>query len=308
VLHGTRDVTWRGLRACNWYLVGASDFKILGGVWGPCRTDGSPSAACGNNKIDFHPQQPTQRVLIDGAVFHDYRVVPGSGAHFECLFIVGSWDVTVRRSKFRSCAYFDIFIQYYQDLNFLPPNRTPFNGLYIENNFFGPAVNEDGISLRNTAVTFSHLDDAHAYVFSDVLVRNNSFYKSTVSFNEGRDDYEAFRYRNVRLYANILDRSSQPCPPIAQGYNVYIRGVRRDQCARTDRVVASYPYVSPEDGDFHIKGGPAVDDVPSDAGRKRRDLAPRVDIDGDLRPSGIARDAGADECMPRAMRHVCRVR
>ena len=135
---GTSDVTWRGLRACNWYLVGVRNVSVVGGEWVSCATDGTDQNSCSNNKIDFEPPHPTTNVLVDGGLYHDYRIVRGSGAHFECMFIVGGWNVSVRRSRFYNCSFFDIFVQYYNDLSFPKMSVTPYNGLYFENNFLAP--------------------------------------------------------------------------------------------------------------------------------------------------------------------------
>jgi hypothetical protein len=292
---GTSDVTWRGLRACNWYVVGVRDVSIVGGEWGPCTTDGSDPNPCGNNKIDFQPPYPTRNVVIDGGLYHDYRVVPGSSAHFECMFIVGGWNITVRRSKFYNCSYFDIFIQYYNDLDFPRLESTPYDGLIFENNFFGPPQDVDRNELRPTALFFSNLEQSRDYEYRNVLVRYNSFYRSWVSFNDGQDTYAQFRLRNVRLFANIMQRSWQKCGPIQHGYNIYVRAAdsERGGCSATDRFVARYPYANPDSGNYHLVPSLAVDRVPA---KGAGDLASRRDIDGDSRPDGRARDAGADEC------------
>jgi hypothetical protein len=293
--HGTTDVTWKDLRACNFYMIGAKDIRILGGVWGPCTTDGSSASACANNKIDFDPGLPTERVVIDGAVVRDYRVVPGSGAHFECLFVVGGWDVTIRRSKFENCAYFAVMLQYYGDINYPRMSQAPFNRITIENNFFGPVLDEAGRPNRWTAIWFSHLNDQQPYEFANVIIRYNSFYKASVSFNGGHEDFSGFTLTNVRLYANILERTWQPCPPITQGHNIWVLGEGRRACHASDTLLRAYPYRAPERGDYHLVTGAAVDAVP---GRASDDLRSTRDIDGDLRPLGKAHDAGADETRP----------
>ena len=292
--HGTSDVTWRGLRACNWYLVGVRDVSIVGGEWGPCTTDGS-EAPCSNNKIDFDPQHPTRDVVVDGGLYHDFRIVRGSGAHFECMFIVGGWNITVRRSKFYNCSFFDIFVQYYHDIDYPRLDGTPYDGLVFENNFFGPPLDVDHGQLRATALFFSNLEQSRDYEYRNVLVRFNSFYRSWVSFNDGQDAYVPSLYRNVRLTANIMQRSWQKCGPIQHGYNIYVRAAdsERGGCSASDRFVARYPYANPNSGNYHLVPSLAVDRVPA---KRAGDLASRRDIDGDTRPNGRGRDAGADEC------------
>lgn len=295
--NGTTDVTWRGLRACNWYLIGVRDVTIVGGVWGPCTTDGSDSNPCANNKIDFQPPRPSRDVVIDGGLYHDYRIIRGSGAHFECMFIVGGWNVTVRRARFHNCSIFDIFVQYYQDLNFPKLEGTPYNGLTFENNFFAPPIDIENNQVVPTALFFSNLPQSLGYEYRNVLVRFNSFYKSWVSFNDGRDSYDQFRYHNVRLVGNIMQRTWQDCGPITHAYNVYVRAgdSQRTGCSKTDRFVDRYPYVNADAGNYHVVTSAAVDRVPAE---QRGELAPRRDIDGNRRPMGRGRDAGADECVP----------
>ena len=85
---GTTDVIWRDLRACNWYVIGVSSVRIVGGSWGPCTSSGASSDPCGNNKIDSTPHSRTRGVTIDGGSYHDYRVVPGTGL----ISNVSSWS------------------------------------------------------------------------------------------------------------------------------------------------------------------------------------------------------------------------
>ena len=127
------------------------------------------------------------------------------------MFIVGAWNVTVRRARFHNCSFFDIFIQYYQDLNYPKIEGTPYNGLTIENNFFAPPIDIENNQVVPTALFFSNLPQSLGYEYRNVLVRFNSFYKSWVSFNDGRDSYDQFRYHNVRLVGNIMQRSWQDC-------------------------------------------------------------------------------------------------
>jgi hypothetical protein len=185
-----------------------------------------------------------------------------------------------------------VMLQYYGDLNYPKMTQPPFNRITIENNFFGPVLDENGRPSRWTAVWFSQLNDEQPYEFANVIIRYNSFYKASVSFNGGRDDFTRFAVRNGRLYANILERTWQQCAPVMQGWNVWVTGQGKNACRPSDRVLNRYPYQAPERGDFHLRGGVAVDRVPMRGGR---DLRSGRDIDGDVRPQGKASDAGADE-------------
>ena len=41
----------------------------------------------------------------------------GGDCHFECMYVNGSRDVTIRGSKFRDCALYDIFVENMQRLH-----------------------------------------------------------------------------------------------------------------------------------------------------------------------------------------------
>ena len=147
----TNDVTWENIDAANFYIEGVRDFRVQGGDWGPCYVNQGPP--CSNSKITFTPSYPTERVTVDGATFHDYRIANGSATHFECMFIVGGRDVTVRKSKFYGCEFFDIFVQYFNDLSYPRLGYNPLSGLTIENNWFAQPYDGRG-SLRETPVWF----------------------------------------------------------------------------------------------------------------------------------------------------------
>ena len=163
--HETNDATFENIDASNWYLVGVRDVKVLGGDWGPCSYG---VQGCLNNKVDMDPGYRNERVMIDGGLYHDIRINT-QGQHMECMFLVGGIDITVRNAKFTACEFFDIFVQYYGDLNFPRLNYNPFDGLVLESNDFDRPYNGTG-QLRNTNVWFS---DGWAYGFRNVTIRGN---------------------------------------------------------------------------------------------------------------------------------------
>ena len=113
-LPGTADVVWRDIDAGNFTLWGVKHFRVEGGDWGPCAT--GPDAPCSNSKIDAGPVGfDTDGVIVEDARFHDYRFSPtcfqdGQDCHYECMYVNGSANVTIRRSTLRDCALFDIFV------------------------------------------------------------------------------------------------------------------------------------------------------------------------------------------------------
>ncbi len=157
-LPGTRDVVWRNLDAGNFSLWGVRRFRILGGDWGPCAI--SAQASCTNAKIDAGPAgSSTRDVLVSGARFHDFRFSPecytdGADCHFECMYVNGSRNVTIRDSEFRDCALYDIFVT----LSGPDAARVGHRNLKIEDNRFdtpwdesGPGTAERGARQRRVA-------------------------------------------------------------------------------------------------------------------------------------------------------------
>lgn len=284
---GTNDMTLIDIDASNFYLNGVKNVLVKGGDWGPCLNfrDNWSIDRCSNSKIDGNSAPyGNENVTIDGAYFHDYRILLGSGAHFECVFLNGGTNITIRNSRFANCAFYDIFVA----------RRTgdPFNGLTIENNWFDTPWNEapgGAAQARDGAIAFSHGGDL-TEPWRNVLVRFNSFHASTgISYNE---DGGAITTSNNRIVGNIME--SQTCVSAIWTYSFnLVNGVT---CSPTDRAIgASFPYVNGAHlhvgGNWHLSGGVAVDFVLTGI----LDALLDTDIDGQLRPQGLARDAGADE-------------
>lgn len=275
--YDTSHVTWDEIDAQNFYVNSVRQLVISGGDFGPCT---SSVERCSNSKIDRATgSQRNDGIRIDGALFHDYRVGK-AGDHFECLFIWGGTNITIRGSTFYNCDIYDIFIQ---------NSGQPIEGLTIENNWFdAPGTGEVGKSVpgRVTAVAFSPRERP----FVDVLLRYNSFFRSGIAVN---DDGDGTAYRDFRVVANILQSSWGSCYGTATfRHNVW----SGERCHRSDRSLSGgqYPYVSPTHGpelDYRLRGGVAVDLVSEPEG----DLAIARDIQGTARPIGPGWDAGAHE-------------
>jgi hypothetical protein len=209
---GTDNVLWENLDAGNFYLNGVRNFTVRGGNWGPCTSSGNQAVdRCSNSKIDRNPLN--DRITIDGALFHDYRIVNGSGAHFECMFIAGGTNITIKNSRFRDCEFYNIFLQFH---------GSPFDGLRIERNHFGTPWNGRGVQNRVSGVTFS----GRGYVWKDVLVKRNSF---TTAIQP--DDGDSGGWVDFRIVENIGD-AFQDCR--ARGA-VMARNIwRRGACSSAD--------------------------------------------------------------------------
>jgi hypothetical protein len=194
-----RDVTWTNIDAGNFYVRGVQNLLIKGGDWGPC---GSRDPTCGgNSKIDFPAgEQPNLDITIDGATFHDYRI-GNPDDHFECLYLAGGRNITVRNSRFSNCEFYDIYVTRI--------NRGPegtFAGLLIEGNRLGTPWNGQGVQNRGEAIEFSPWGTP----FEQVVIRRNSF-ETGLSLN-GNNDGSA--YRNVLVTGNII-ASVHGCYPTA---------------------------------------------------------------------------------------------
>jgi Recombinase len=197
VFERSERVVLRNLVAPNFYIRGSSFVTVQGGRYGPCLVGSDPQAVpCANSKVDdVEPPYATTDITIDGASFHDYRVVPGSGAHFECLFIRGGDRVRVLRSRFERCEYFNIFVQY--------SGISAIRDLRIEGNHFS-APYADGVDqLRDTAVELS----GRGNVWENPVVSGNTFGGGSLYLNDGTNG----GLHNARVERNVF--TSVFCEP-----------------------------------------------------------------------------------------------
>jgi hypothetical protein len=217
-----RNITLIGVSAANFYIRGVQNVVIRGGRWGPCRVPNDD--VCSNSKIDWPSgsEQPNDRITVESATFHDYRITPGSGAHFECMYISGGTNITIRNSKFSDCEFFDIFVTN------IPSKVGSHSGLMVENNWFDTPWDGQGRKNRGSAVAFK-ANGAPDPAFSDVVVRRNSFATGFSADNDGRGQFARFR-----VVGNILT-SSYGCDDSVTLYAVNVWTGRR--CGATDRGV-----------------------------------------------------------------------
>jgi hypothetical protein len=290
-LPGTRDVVLRNLDAGNFNLWGVQDLKILGGDWGPCYA--GVDEPCGNSRIDAGPPGfETRNVLVDGVLVHGYRYGQScwdtGGCHHECVYLNGSHDVTIRNSRFRDCALYDIFVT----LSGPDAARVGHRRLTIENNWFDTPWDESGPTTtrraRASALALNWCQNSpHGY--KDVRIRNNSFQRNTGFL---LDPNPECRFENIRVVGNLL--AWDGCDSRwSYDYNVWSTGLRRGRCSPTDRIAGdAFPYRNAASGpgfDFRLKDDwkPARDLVPAAACAAR-------DIDG-RRRDGKRCDAGSSE-------------
>ena len=291
VLPGTRDVDLVGLDAGNFTIWGAAGVRVLGGDWGPCAI--GPDAPCGNVKIDAGPEgYPTEDVLVQGARIHDFRFGPecyggGEDCHFECMYVNGSRNVTIRGSKFRDCALFDIFAT----VSGPDGARVGHEGLTIESNWFDTPWDESGPTTsarrRASAIALAWCDSSPRG-YRRVSIRNNSFQSNTGVVVDESVPCSSF---DVSIVGNLM--AWDGCDARWRyAHNVYSSALRRGRCSRTDRSVGStFPYRDGRSGkgfDFHLR-----DDWRPARGLVAEGCA-RRDVDGQKRPARRC-DAGSDE-------------
>jgi chitodextrinase len=266
----------------------ADQVTIKGGDFGPCHAVWG-SNVCANNKFDV-----TSNVLIDGATFHDLRfdetcfTVSGADCHWECMYINSSNNFTVRNSKFRGCAIFDIFAT----ISGPDAARVGHRNLRIENNWFaapwteGP--NNSGQPARSTAVALAWCGNS-SLGYRDVTVAFNSFQRNANLFV---DRAPGCQFQNTRVVGNLMMRGR--CEPdFVYSHNLLTTAAAGSTCSATDRLIGdTLPYVNGSSQtsamDYHLAGASMADDyVPASVG------CPATDIDGTAR--GTQCTAGSDE-------------
>lgn len=183
---GGGDVLLKDLDAANFYIDRASNVMVDGGDWGPCTV---PSSTCSNSKLDVGTGS---NITIQNATFHDYRIVPNSGEHFECMIVFGGQNITIRGNTFRNCEFYNIFIQHPIWAGGSFDGRSP-EGMLIENNSFTP-VWENGVwGVRFSALAFS----PRRIPFKNITVRCNSL--SGGAYIEPNDDSDGTVYQNFSI-------------------------------------------------------------------------------------------------------------
>jgi hypothetical protein len=266
------DVTFRNLHAASVLVDSAANFSVIGGDYGG-GIDGTTYTSENNGVRKNGSQMPTN-VLFDGVHFHDTHCTTGSdpnACHIECIIVGAVNGLTIRNSSFEHCAIQDILMEDF--------NGTISNVL-IENNFMadateptgGPPTGRDSIHFSSGATE------------NNVLVRFNSMRGSFYRQSSGS---------NWRFIGNVVKQTAACNSGVTYAYNVFGGNTT---CSGTGNVKLSgaMPWKSDTGDasqDYHLTGGQPVDLVP-DLGS---DYELADDIDGQSRPMGSGRDAGADE-------------
>ena len=267
--NGQTDITFRNVHAPDGFQVNSStNISFIGGDYGP--TSGYQNW---NNGVRKGYSTMPANILIDGAKVHNVACSPSDpGCHIECLIVGAVNGLTIRNSRFYRCPIMDVFFETF---------NGPISNVTFENNFMadateplgGPGTGRPSIQFKgNSTVT-------------NVLVRFNSL-RGPVDFESGGNPV------NARVYGNLGQRLWFQChPAVNYSYNVW----KDSTCGSTDRSLNNGPLPWVNDTwdasmDYHLTGGIAQDFVPGDG-----DGNIATDIDGQARPMGVRRDAGADE-------------
>lgn len=179
-IHGSNDITWINLDAANFRIDKSSNITIDGGDWGPC-TVPSPGQACSNSKLDTGMGE---NITIRNATFHDYRIVPNSGEHFECLIIFSGKNIVIENNTFTDCEFYNIFIQHPAWAGYAGPDGTWPRDFRIENNVFTPVWENGVFGRRSSALAFS---PRHVPFYNTAIICNEFKDGATISKNDDGD-------------------------------------------------------------------------------------------------------------------------
>jgi hypothetical protein len=230
-------------------------------------------------------------ILLDGLTIHDQNSVDLTDLHQGGLFIISGYGITIRNSKFLRNVVYQIQVQDFTNKACCGMSFGPLHDVVIENNWFGQPVtglSDPGSDHTDDNQPELQLDPRGGSCWSNWLVRFNSFHNGPALGFDAEPCFDRFR-----MIGNIGEHPGLQCFANAKGLTWAYNAWQGGKCDATDVALTSLPYVNTTIGkeDYHLTGGPAQDLVTPTGG----DYALATDIDGQPRPNGPARDAGADE-------------
>jgi hypothetical protein len=282
---GTSNVTLDGVQA------GSADFWTGNNVsaengaahniivrnsrFGPCWQTGG-GGGCSNNKVER-----ALNFTLENNEYFDYL----NGEHYECIFLNGGANITLRGNVFRNCSgSAGVFTE--------DTTRVGYQNMLIENNVFGPAQGAGGTYSQYALAVGCKLGHVG---YTTLTIRNNSFARNA------RLDLGSFAGCNtasdITMTGNILPFQGS-CPArVVWSYNVFNSGINRTgTCGTGDVSVGgtTFPFyttdtLAPDGNSYKLAGPLAAPDnrVPSE-------LCAPSDFTGAARGGSFC-DAGAYE-------------
>jgi hypothetical protein len=259
---GSRDLLWQNIKGKHFDVFDATDVVISGGDYGPCqapRDDG----ACVSRIAGT-----AERITLDGVAIHDVTSTDLANYHVDGMFIRGGKDIVIRNSRFWGNMITNIRVQ--------DQPCCKNTNLLIENNWFNPPLQGDGVSPRFDAIDIDNDMDG-------LVIRNNSFSESGLQL--------LGTYTRARIVGNLMN-SSGCAPGVSYSHNVFVpfsAEAGQRACGATDRKVPRLGYENPASFDLRVRRN-----SPAFAAGDPQDC-PAKDIRGKPRLRGLKCDAGAYE-------------
>jgi len=255
------DVVLRDLRAPVFFITAASDVSVIGGSYGPEVDQAAQIKGC------YECRYAPSDILVDGVTFHDFTRAT-KGTHMECLHVYPAQGLTIRNSRFLNCAIMDVFLSNYGAGGDL-------RDITIENNVFDtPGSHAGALSKGYYGLAFGGFNRT----ITNVRIAYNSMLTASIP---GFDS--SATYTNVDVEANVGALDPRFCSKgVTYAYNVWTAA----KCGATDTTAPS-GFADPAQYDFEPTATAAT------IGHGDPRDHPATDIDGRLRPSRLAPDAGA---------------
>jgi endonuclease YncB( thermonuclease family) len=250
-----QDVALFSVTAHNHWLSGVRDFLWKGGALGPSH-DAKISMIGGGTPTSAN-------ITYDDITWHD-ATRSAASVHTECLLALGIDGLTIRNSRFRNCAVFDILISRIADSDPAPRN------ILIENTVFEASKDVGSAPAYYTFMT-------GAVHFDGFVVRNNVWEQPPALQGS---------YSRARMSGNI-GLASTCQSDITYSHNVFVD----HKCGPSDVSArgAMSQFANRRAHDWHLEPGATA------INRGDPGSFPATDADGLQRPAGGAPDAGPFE-------------
>ena len=178
----------------SWF---ADNVTVRGGDYGPC------DAVAGSNVCSNNKQDVSTNVLIEGAYFHDLEYDPSApDAHWECMYLNGGKNITIRGNRFERCAIFDLFVT----ISGPDAKAIGHENLTIENNWFAPATNGSGTPSRGwSSLALSWCQNSSQPAYRNMLIQGNNFADGKAGIEKDLNaDAAGCKWSNVLVKNNRL--------------------------------------------------------------------------------------------------------